>query len=110
MSYGRATEPEEIDRFLADLAEDGPVLCLVDDAQWIGRESEDALLFAARRPEAEPVALILTGPRPSRCAAVPCRRPTTRPKATTPRRSGCISRAATRSNAPAPAVRRTAAP
>src|SRR5688572_2314752 len=33
---------------LAELAEDGPVLCLVDDAQWVDTPSTDALLFVAR--------------------------------------------------------------
>ncbi|MCK2218533.1 AAA family ATPase [Actinomadura sp. ATCC 31491] len=44
---------------LSELAGDGPLLCLVDDAQWLDRSSADALLFAARRLEAEGVALIL---------------------------------------------------
>ena len=44
---------------LAELAEEGPLLCLVDDAQWLDQASADALLFAARRLEAEPVALLL---------------------------------------------------
>ena len=40
---------------LSDLAEDGPVLCLVDDAQWVDEASTRALTFAARRLDAEPV-------------------------------------------------------
>ena len=40
---------------LSDLAEDGPVLCLVDDAQWVDEASARALTFAARRLDAEPV-------------------------------------------------------
>ncbi|MFF5701542.1 AAA family ATPase [Streptomyces sp. NPDC012794] len=43
---------------LAHLAESGPVLCVVDDAQWLDQSSADALLFAARRLDAEPVALV----------------------------------------------------
>lgn len=43
---------------LAELAEDGPVLCVVDDAQWLDRASAEALLLAARRVRAEGVALI----------------------------------------------------
>jgi hypothetical protein len=43
---------------LADLAEDEPVLCIVDDAQWIDRASADALLFAARRLSAEGVVMV----------------------------------------------------
>ena len=43
---------------LAAAAEDAPVLCLLDDAQWFDTASADALLFAARRLEAEGVALL----------------------------------------------------
>ncbi|CCH28460.1 AAA family ATPase [Actinosynnema sp. NPDC047251] len=43
---------------LADLAEQGPVLCLVDDAHWLDAGSSDALVFAARRLEAEGVVVI----------------------------------------------------
>ncbi|HEY6495016.1 MAG TPA: AAA family ATPase, partial [Trebonia sp.] len=43
---------------LADLAADRPLLCLVDDAQWLDRASADALLFAARRLDAESVVLL----------------------------------------------------
>ncbi len=32
---------------LAELAADQPLLCVVDDAQWLDRASADALLFAA---------------------------------------------------------------
>ncbi|WP_406314018.1 LuxR C-terminal-related transcriptional regulator [Streptosporangium sp. NBC_01639] len=43
---------------LADLAEDVPVLCLVDDAQWLDQASAEPLLFAARRLAAEGVAMV----------------------------------------------------
>ncbi|MBG6093213.1 DNA-binding CsgD family transcriptional regulator [Actinomadura viridis] len=43
---------------LADLAEDGPVLCLVDDAQWLDTASAEALVFAARRLAAEGVVML----------------------------------------------------
>ncbi|NRQ36588.1 AAA family ATPase [Nonomuraea sp. NN258] len=43
---------------LADLAERAPVLCLVDDAQWLDLASAEALLFAARRLAAEGVAMV----------------------------------------------------
>src|SRR5215469_491926 len=43
---------------LAAAAEDRPVLCLIDDAQWVDRPSADALVFAARRLRAEQVAIL----------------------------------------------------
>ncbi|MGV9302540.1 AAA family ATPase [Nonomuraea sp. NPDC003727] len=52
------------DRFLTGLAtltllaDQGPLLCLLDDAHWIDHASLDALLFAARRLEAEGVVLV----------------------------------------------------
>ncbi|MGP3921151.1 LuxR C-terminal-related transcriptional regulator [Nonomuraea sp. 10N515B] len=47
---------------LVELSAAGPVVCLVDDAQWLDGESADALLFAARRLHAEPV-VVLFGAR-----------------------------------------------
>ena len=43
---------------LAAAAGDGMLLLLVDDAHWLDAASRDALLFAARRLGADPVALI----------------------------------------------------
>ena len=43
---------------LSELAVDQPLLCVVDDAQWLDRASADALLFAARRLDAESVVLL----------------------------------------------------
>ncbi|TMR88066.1 LuxR C-terminal-related transcriptional regulator [Nonomuraea basaltis] len=43
---------------LVELSAAGPVVCLVDDAQWLDGESADALLFAARRLHDEPVAVL----------------------------------------------------
>jgi DNA-binding CsgD family transcriptional regulator len=40
-------------------AEDGPLALLVDDAHWLDRPSAQALLFAARRLLADPVALVI---------------------------------------------------
>src|SRR5690349_621767 len=44
---------------LADAAEEQPLLCVVDDAQWLDRASAQALVFVARRLLAESVALVL---------------------------------------------------
>ncbi|MEV0197699.1 LuxR C-terminal-related transcriptional regulator [Nonomuraea sp. NPDC050691] len=43
---------------LAEYADEGGLLCLVDDAQWLDRASRDALLFAARRLRAEGVVML----------------------------------------------------
>ena len=45
---------------LSEAADTVPVLCVVDDAQWLDAASADALLFAARRLQADQVALIFT--------------------------------------------------
>ncbi|MFG2017160.1 helix-turn-helix transcriptional regulator [Actinomadura geliboluensis] len=43
---------------LADLAEDGLVLCVADDAHWLDTATVEALLFAARRLAAEGVVML----------------------------------------------------
>jgi DNA-binding CsgD family transcriptional regulator len=43
---------------LADVAEERPLVCLVDDAQWLDQASAQTLAFVARRLLAEPVALV----------------------------------------------------
>ena len=43
---------------LAATAEDRPLACVVDDAQWLDRASLQCLAFAARRLLAEPITLI----------------------------------------------------
>ncbi|WP_030674797.1 ATP-binding protein [Streptomyces sp. NRRL B-1347] len=43
---------------LGEIAEERPLLVLVDDAQWLDQASVDALLFAARRLGSDPVALV----------------------------------------------------
>jgi DNA-binding CsgD family transcriptional regulator len=44
---------------LARVAEDEPLVCLVDDAHWLDRVSTQALAFAGRRLLADRVALVL---------------------------------------------------
>ncbi|MFD7988934.1 ATP-binding protein, partial [Kitasatospora indigofera] len=44
---------------LAEMASEKPLLCLLDDAQWLDGSSAEALLLAARRLQAEGVVLLL---------------------------------------------------
>jgi DNA-binding CsgD family transcriptional regulator len=55
---------------LAATAEKRPLLCLVDDAQWLDGASLQALGFVARRLLAEPVAMILSMREPAATAAL----------------------------------------
>jgi predicted ATPase len=43
---------------LSDIAEERPLVCVVDDAQWLDAASAQALAFVARRLGAESVALV----------------------------------------------------
>jgi DNA-binding CsgD family transcriptional regulator len=43
---------------LAELTDNGPVMCLIDDAHWLDRPSLDALVFAARRSDSDGIALL----------------------------------------------------
>jgi DNA-binding CsgD family transcriptional regulator/tetratricopeptide (TPR) repeat protein len=43
---------------LSEVAEEGPVVCVADDVQWLDRESIQVLEFVARRLLAESVALV----------------------------------------------------
>src|SRR5215472_11690055 len=49
---------------LSEAAEAQPLICVVDDAQWLDRASAQALGFVARRLQAEPVGLVVTTREP----------------------------------------------
>jgi DNA-binding CsgD family transcriptional regulator/tetratricopeptide (TPR) repeat protein len=50
---------------LAEVAGEGPLICLVDDEQWLDRTSAQVLGFAARRLDAGPVGLVFATSGPS---------------------------------------------
>src|SRR3954453_20615997 len=50
---------------VSDAAEEQPVVCLVDDAQWLDQASRQALAFVARRLLAEAVALVFVTRSPN---------------------------------------------
>jgi DNA-binding CsgD family transcriptional regulator len=49
---------------LSDAAAEHPLVCVVDDFQWLDRSSAQVLAFVARRLGAEPVVLLLAGRGP----------------------------------------------
>jgi DNA-binding CsgD family transcriptional regulator len=50
---------------VSDVAEDRPLVCIVDDAQWLDRATATTLAFAARRLCAEPVAVVFAVREPA---------------------------------------------
>ncbi|HKG50308.1 MAG TPA: AAA family ATPase [Actinomycetales bacterium] len=66
-AFGLSPGKKPPDRFLvglavlglfAEVAREQPLVCVVDDAQWLDRASAQALAFVARRLRAESVALV----------------------------------------------------
>jgi DNA-binding CsgD family transcriptional regulator len=66
-ALGLAAPPAAQDRFLVGLAvlslfamkaDEQPLLCFVDDAQWLDQSSLQTLAFVARRLAAEPIAMV----------------------------------------------------
>ena len=71
-AFGLAAGPAP-DRFLVGLAVlnllsqvagEGPLVCVVDDAQWLDRPSVQALAFAARRLPPEPLLVLFAAQEP----------------------------------------------
>src|SRR6476661_4596290 len=50
---------------IAETAEEQPLLCVVDDAQWLDRASARTLTFVGRRLLADPVGLVIAAREPS---------------------------------------------
>ena len=50
---------------LTDAADDSPLLCLVDDSQWLDPSSALTLEFVARRLDADPVAMVFAVREPT---------------------------------------------
>jgi len=50
---------------LTEVAAERPLICLIDDAQWLDRASVQAMAFAARRLLADPVAMVFAVREPS---------------------------------------------
>ncbi|MEC3980818.1 ATP-binding protein [Amycolatopsis sp. H20-H5] len=66
VAFGMTTGPPDVHRvglatleLLASATRERPVLCVIDDAQWLDSASAKALTFVARRVGAEPVAMVL---------------------------------------------------
>ena len=49
---------------LSEVAGDQPLICLIDDEQWLDQASEQTLGFVARRLAADPVALVFSARDP----------------------------------------------
>ncbi|HEX7122212.1 MAG TPA: ATP-binding protein, partial [Gemmatimonadaceae bacterium] len=77
-AFGRRTGPRP-DRFLvglatlsllSDVAEESPLLCVIDDAQWLDQSSIQVLTFVARRMEVESIAFLFAESETERLKAL----------------------------------------
>jgi DNA-binding CsgD family transcriptional regulator len=74
IAFGRAEGPPPDQFFvglaalglLSEVARERPLICLVDDQQWLDRASAQALGFVARRLVADPVGLVFAVREPGR--------------------------------------------
>src|SRR5579872_982072 len=68
LSSGRAPNPFLVGlavlNLLSEAAEEQPLLCVVDDAQWLDRASARVLAFVARRLLAERIAIVFAAREP----------------------------------------------
>jgi DNA-binding CsgD family transcriptional regulator len=68
LSVGRAPNPFLVGlavlNLLSELAEQQPLLCIVDDAQWLDRASARVLAFVARRLMADRIAMVFAAREP----------------------------------------------
>src|SRR4051794_36553762 len=68
LSAGRPPNPFLVGlavlNLLSEVAEEQPLLCLVDDAQWLDRASARVLAFVARRLLAEKIAIVFAARQP----------------------------------------------
>jgi DNA-binding CsgD family transcriptional regulator len=69
VSFGKAPDPFLVAlaalSLLAQVAEERPLLCVVDDAQWLDAASAQTMGFVARRLLAEPIAIVFAMREPS---------------------------------------------
>ncbi|MEV0792602.1 AAA family ATPase [Kribbella sp. NPDC050459] len=70
----RPTDPVQVTlgtlTLLSESASEQPVVCLVDDVQWLDRPTVDVLSFVANRVQDEPV-MLLVATRPSNAVPLP---------------------------------------